>query len=242
MSSDASSHILHAARLLLGRAPTADAIDGVVEKWEILVVRLLDGLKAKRPEFLPLPEVISVADLLQDIADARRRVAWLEWGGDWLPGTMIEQCLSQLDVAANDSAPPPPPATQTPLHVVTTLPRVTAVPALVSMAAINLGPTEELDNPSDAAIKTAAAPVSPAAFDLKPEEQLDELPKLDATIMPSTLTNRAKRTAPDKASSCERPTKRVCFATPISPFKSIMGGLLKAQLDMHSLPEPRKVC
>ncbi|OJA10010.1 hypothetical protein AZE42_13012, partial [Rhizopogon vesiculosus] len=73
MSSDASLYILHAARLLLGRAPTADAADDVVEKWGSLVVRLLDGLKAKRPEFLSLPEVISVVDLLQDIADARRR-------------------------------------------------------------------------------------------------------------------------------------------------------------------------
>ncbi|OAX34243.1 hypothetical protein K503DRAFT_869048 [Rhizopogon vinicolor AM-OR11-026] len=142
---DASSHILHAARLLLGRAPTTDAADGVVEKWGRYVVELLDGLKAKQPEFLSLPEVISVIDLLQDIVDARRDVSWLVWGGDWLPGTVIEQCLSRLPAAVNDSTLPPPPPTKT----VKLLPQVTivkaAVPVPASVAALNLGSEEELD-------------------------------------------------------------------------------------------------
>lgn len=125
MSSDASSHVLHAARLVLERAPAADAADSVVETWGRYTVQLLvrslspvalrqlnsfkDGLKDTRPEFLLLPEVISIIDLLQNRVDARRRVAWLVWGGNWLPGTVIKQCLSQLHASANDFFPPPPP-------------------------------------------------------------------------------------------------------------------------------------
>ena len=67
-----------------------------------------NGLKDRRPEFLLLPEVVSVINLLQTLADARLRVDWLAWGGDWLPGTVIERCLSQLSAAnINDSTRPP---------------------------------------------------------------------------------------------------------------------------------------
>ncbi|OJA19803.1 hypothetical protein AZE42_10736 [Rhizopogon vesiculosus] len=135
MPSDASWNILHAVRLLLEGAPAADATDAVIEKWGRYVVKLLvlnaivsaairlltsskNGLKARQPEFLSLPEVVSVISLLQDLADGRLRVAWLAWGGDWLPGTVIEQCLSQLPAAA---------------------------PSSVSLAALNLRPEEELD-------------------------------------------------------------------------------------------------
>ncbi|OAX32338.1 hypothetical protein K503DRAFT_776767 [Rhizopogon vinicolor AM-OR11-026] len=118
MPSDASWNILHAVRLLLEGAPAADATDAVIEKWGRYVIKLLNGLKARQPQFLSLPEVVSVISLLQDLADGRLRVAWLAWGGDWLPGTVIEQCLSQLPAAA---------------------------PSSVSLAALNLRPEEELD-------------------------------------------------------------------------------------------------
>ncbi|OAX34244.1 hypothetical protein K503DRAFT_460978 [Rhizopogon vinicolor AM-OR11-026] len=151
---DSSSHILLAARLLLKRAPAADAADDVVEKWGRHVVKLLNGLEARQPEFLSLPEVLSVINLLQDLADARLRVAWLAWGGDWLPGTVIEQCISRLPPATattnNDSTPASTPSpSQSSFNEVTTFPRVTArkatAPAPVSVAAHNLTPEEELD-------------------------------------------------------------------------------------------------
>lgn len=113
-----------------------------------------NGLKARQPEFLSLPEIVSVIDSLQDLADARLKVAWLAWGGDWLPGTMIEQCLSQLPIpATNDSALPPPtpptPSTRTSLQEVAALPRMTvlaaAMPAPVSVADHDLEPDEEID-------------------------------------------------------------------------------------------------
>ncbi|OAX35198.1 hypothetical protein K503DRAFT_773731 [Rhizopogon vinicolor AM-OR11-026] len=99
-SSDASPHILRAARVLIERAPAADAADGVVETWGGYVVQLLDGLKERQPESLSLPMVVPLINLLQNRVDARLRVAWLAWGGDWLPGTMIKQCLSRLPAAA----------------------------------------------------------------------------------------------------------------------------------------------
>jgi hypothetical protein len=57
-------------------------------------------------------------NILQNRVDVRQRVAWLAWGGNWLPGTMIKQCLSRLPVApaANNSLPPP---TETSLPAVT---------------------------------------------------------------------------------------------------------------------------
>ncbi|OJA10085.1 hypothetical protein AZE42_07289 [Rhizopogon vesiculosus] len=212
---DASSHILHATRLLLGRAPTTDAADGVVEKWGRYVVELLDGLKARRPEFLSLPEVISVIDLLQDIVDARRNVSWLVWGGDWLPGTVIEQCLSRLPAAVNDSTLPP-----LPTKTVKLLPQVTimkaAVPVPVSVAALNLGPEEELD--ATCRVKRAA-----------PEKS-------------SPSKSSPSKSSPSKSfSSCEPPTKRARYTTSVSLPKSIKGKSLVAQLDLNSLREPRKV-
>jgi hypothetical protein len=211
--SDASSHILRAARLLLDRAPTADAADAAVEKWGRYVVKLLvrslivsitfrllifskDGLKARQPEFLSMPDIIPLIDLLQDLADARLRVAWLAWGGDWLPGTVIEQCLSQLPAAVvKDSAlPPPPHSTQT------------AVPLPVSVAAPNLGPEEGLE---ELPMSDTARPVSVATPDLDPEEELDELLMSDAAmttdgdhdapvVSKGFPWHRAKRTVPDK--------------------------------------------
>ncbi|OAX32337.1 hypothetical protein K503DRAFT_870211 [Rhizopogon vinicolor AM-OR11-026] len=57
MPSDASWNVLHAVRLLLEGAPAADATDTVIEKWGRYVVKLLNGLKARQPEFLSLPKV-----------------------------------------------------------------------------------------------------------------------------------------------------------------------------------------
>ena len=122
---------------------------------------------------LLLPEVVSVIHLLQDIVDVRLKIAWLAWGRDWLPGTVIEQCLFQLPVTtASDPAPPLP---HTP----------------VSITAVNLGPAKEShkSHTPGTAVKTVApATAFVAAPDHGPEKEFN-------------ATYTAKRTAPNEVTS-----------------------------------------
>ena len=175
---------------------------------------------------MSLPEVVSIIHLLQDIADVRLKIAWLAWGSDWLPGTMIEQCLFQLPVAtASDPAPPPP-------HTQTTLPRAMAVraaaPSPVPIATLNLEPAKESDESptSGTAVKTVApAAAFVAAPDHGPEKESD-------------ATYTAKRTAPNKVishSSCGLPfTDLHTRLFPLVALSALINELVSSPLSWSS--------